>query len=517
MTATVVISSGRTPAQRVARRLRPLQVGAGLQAFLLWAPIEKLFLTEIGFTAASIGVMAAVYAVVVPLLEVPSGILADRSSRRWLLTLASVAIAASSLIGAVSHGILTYLVAAMFLGVALALNSGTADSIIYDTVLEETGSGDSFKVWIGRLRVIESASLGVSAILGGLLAGWTSTRLTYWISVPVALLSGAAFLLLKEPQLHRQGEPAKLREHIFITFRVMTRQATVRRTLLLVAVTGVVSQLVFEFGALWLVALDAPAGIYGPHWAILVSTLGVGGYLVSKLQFRRRPVRVLLAGTLVLAPLPLTATGSLPVVIAAQTLLTLAASVVGIYASALLHDAVDSHVRAGVASGAGTLTWLLFLPLSLLIGWIARDFGIGRAGWLLVTVSAALALLLARSDRSVAAGASGGPLPERVRTASTGAATPAEVNPIAPVLPPIPGGATCRDLVDMATSFLDGDLPEDWAMRLHEHLTGCDGCTAYIGQMRTVLDTLEQLARPRPGQPDPHPTSAILPAPTGSA
>lgn len=36
-------------------------------------------------------------------------------------------------------------------------------------------------------------------------------------------------------------------------------------------------------------------------------------------------------------------------------------------------------------------------------------------------------------------------------------------------------------------------LPDDWAERLREHLVGCDGCTAYIAQMRTVLDTLEQL------------------------
>ena len=48
-------------------------------------------MTPIGFDAASIGAMAAVYAVVVPILEVPSGILADRWSRRGVLILASIA------------------------------------------------------------------------------------------------------------------------------------------------------------------------------------------------------------------------------------------------------------------------------------------------------------------------------------------------------------------------------------------------------------------------------------------
>ena len=68
------------------RRLAPLYAASFLQNLALWVPIEKLFMTTIGFNAASIGAMAAVYAVVVPVLEVPSGVLADRWSRRGVLS-----------------------------------------------------------------------------------------------------------------------------------------------------------------------------------------------------------------------------------------------------------------------------------------------------------------------------------------------------------------------------------------------------------------------------------------------
>jgi MFS family permease len=74
-------------------------------------------MTEIGFDAASVGAMAAAYAAVVPLLEVPSGILADRWSRSWALILACVALMVSSLIGALSHNVITYVIAAMILGI----------------------------------------------------------------------------------------------------------------------------------------------------------------------------------------------------------------------------------------------------------------------------------------------------------------------------------------------------------------------------------------------------------------
>ena len=69
----------------VHRRLAPLTAAAFFGGIALWVPVEKLFLAEIGFTPQTIGVMAAAYAAVVPLLEIPSGILADRWSRRGVL------------------------------------------------------------------------------------------------------------------------------------------------------------------------------------------------------------------------------------------------------------------------------------------------------------------------------------------------------------------------------------------------------------------------------------------------
>jgi MFS family permease len=155
----------------LARRLVPLQLAVGLQGFILWVPVEKLFMTQIGFTPRTVGIMAAAYAAVVPLLEVPSGILADRWSRNRIMVCATVALLASSLLGGLSHNVATYIAAAMILGGYFALESGTVDSIVYDTVLEETGSSDLYEMWIGRVRMVESGALVISALAGGVLAG----------------------------------------------------------------------------------------------------------------------------------------------------------------------------------------------------------------------------------------------------------------------------------------------------------------------------------------------------------
>ncbi len=45
----------------------------------------------------------------------------------------------------------------------------------------------------------------------------------------------------------------------------------------------------------------------------------------------------------------------------------------------------------------------------------------------------------------------------------------------------------CRELVEIATDYLEGTMPADQRARLEAHLRACDGCTAYLDQLRTVI------------------------------
>jgi hypothetical protein len=471
----------------LARRLVPLRAGVVLQGFLLWVPVEKLFQTQIGFSAASIGLAAAAYAAVVPLLEVPSGILADRCSRSKILMVASVALAASSLLGGLSTNVGTYIAAAMILGVYFALNSGTVDSIVYDTVLEETGSSARYEKWIGRVRIAEGAAFAASALAGGLVAEWTSPRLTYLLTVPFALSSLVAFARFDEPQLHRATEPAALRHHVATAFTAMTRVPQVRQVMLLAALAALLSQAVLEFGPLWLVSLHAPAAAFGPYWAALVATGGLGGFLTSKLPLGRRGPVLLLAVALAATPILLATSNSVIAVAIAQTALMLVVAIVGIHAGLLLHDAVPSSIRTGVSSGVGTLSWVLFLPFSVVLGWLIRVHGVHLAGWVLLAAVGVVAVLLAASARRP-------PLPSA--RAGGEKAAPIDVGAV------VPTDVACRELAALVTGYLDGVLPAGWRAGLDRHLAGCDGCTTYLEQVRATIDALARLdGDQRPPQP----------------
>jgi predicted MFS family arabinose efflux permease len=377
----------------LAKRLAPLNVAVGMQGFMLWVPVEKLFMNEIGFDVAAVGVMAAVYAAFVPIVEVPSGILADRWSRRGVLVVASLALTLTALIGGASTNVPMYIGSALALGVYFAMYSGTMDAVIYDTVLEETGDSSSFERVLGRVRLIESVALVASALLGGWIAALTSLRLTYFLTAPFALLSVVAYLRFREPRLHRTDESIPVRRQVAVMYRTLTRGGRLLPVVALAVLTSLISTTVFEFGPLWLVALAMPAVVYGPYWAGLMSSLGLGGLLAGRLPLDKPLTRIIAAGVTILSALTLTAGAGPVAVVTAQVALVLVIMVASIHVTRMLHDSVPSAVRTGVASGVSAVSWIAFLPFALAAGVVSREHGIQAAGWMITVVTVLAAVL----------------------------------------------------------------------------------------------------------------------------
>jgi anti-sigma factor RsiW len=52
--------------------------------------------------------------------------------------------------------------------------------------------------------------------------------------------------------------------------------------------------------------------------------------------------------------------------------------------------------------------------------------------------------------------------------------------------PIVPGGISCREVVEIVTDYLDGVLAPEMLGRLEVHLAACDPCRVYIEQIRTT-------------------------------
>ena len=63
---------------------------------------------------------------------------------------------------------------------------------------------------------------------------------------------------------------------------------------------------------------------------------------------------------------------------------------------------------------------------------------------------------------------------------------------------------TCKELVELVTEYLEGTLPNDTRQKMENHLSGCDGCTHYLEQMRQTIRLTGQVREENltPGQRD---------------
>jgi anti-sigma factor RsiW len=65
----------------------------------------------------------------------------------------------------------------------------------------------------------------------------------------------------------------------------------------------------------------------------------------------------------------------------------------------------------------------------------------------------------------------------------------------------IPGGISCRELVELVTDYLDGALSRDESARMDKHLEVCGPCVEYVEQVRATghlatVATIELELRP---------------------
>ena len=400
-----------SPSATAALRLRPLRIALVLQGIAPWVPVEKIFMTQLGFTPALFAVMACAYGATVPLLEIPAGILADRWSRRGVLVLAGLASLASVIVGGLSDNVAMYIVSAMLLGVYFALQSGTVDAIVYDTLVEEVGDAAGFERQYGRIQALNSAALTVSALAGGVIAALVSARFTYLLTVPIAIVGLIMLFRFREPTLHRAEQPSQLREHLAATWRTVTGNRAVAPIAVAMTLCAALTQMVFEFGPLWLVAAAVPTVLFGPYTAGMTSALGLGGLLTRRVRLDRPAVAGGVAVTMSLCGVVLAVGAAGPLLIAVQVVLVGLLATIGVHLSKLLHDLVPAQQRSGVSSGIGTLSWLTFLPCSLLFAALSGDVGIHAAGWIITTVITVAGVILVRiaSRGVIAAAPTGGP------------------------------------------------------------------------------------------------------------
>lgn len=367
------------------RRLIPLYATSFFQSMVFWYAIEKLFMKSIGFNDQTIALTTILFTVVMLCANIPMGILADRWSRKGVLVLASVALILCCLVAGFSHGFWLYTLAASFWGIFYACHAGTYDSIVYDTLIEQTGTADQFEHYYGRVHIADGVGLVLGSLLSSLATHYLGLRASYFLTIPFTCLSIVALLYFAEPKEHKKEVALVMGKHLKTTFRAIMKKGEVLWIVLTLICLTIGLRLMLEFDQLWLIALALPVAYFGPVNALLLTSIGSGGVIAGKIKNR---ASVLIIGFTLFFTCLILLTQYRTLLIFAQVILLTGFITLNILLNRSLHDTLASNIRVGASSVVTTLGYIAFLPIAFIFGVISKNVGVFRAAWVVVVVVA---------------------------------------------------------------------------------------------------------------------------------
>jgi MFS family permease len=375
------------------RNVKRLYAARFCQSLIPAYVIERLFWEARGMTIQEVVYTEILYAVTIMLLEVPTGIVADRFGRKKLIVLAAALGCLEFLILIYAHTFWHFAAVVILAGVATAASSGAENALLYDS-LRRHGQEALFERKLGRLYALDFGAAVLAALSGGWLAGRFDLELNYWISL-IAAAAGLCFaLLLVEPPADGDDsdEPIPIRRYVSESIRFFRTRRDVRLVLAAAMLTGAATDFVDEFWQLYLDRFGVALAWFGPFSAALLA-LRMPGSLLADAMRRRMGYRAPLAVTLAAIALGLAAAAFAPGLAGAAALLgvCLAAGIVEPLAAGYLHHRIDGPMRATIDSFRSLADNGVAMMAGLGFGWAAARWDVfGGYGFLAVVCAAFL-------------------------------------------------------------------------------------------------------------------------------
>ena len=180
--------------------------------FRLYGPIAIIYFAQVtGSYALGLAVFS-IASIASTIFEIPTGVLSDRVGGKKTIILGSLAsvLAISSYAAANSFIILA--LGAVFEGLASSFFSGNNDALVYDT-LNQQKRISKFSDTLGKLSSMFQAGLGISALIGGFIAGY-SLQLVMAVSIVPQLICLFISFWFVEPKIHTKEISENILDHL---------------------------------------------------------------------------------------------------------------------------------------------------------------------------------------------------------------------------------------------------------------------------------------------------------------
>lgn len=190
------------------------------RSFIFAYVIERLFWRSRGITIAQTVYIEIIYAVTLILMEVPTGILADRFKRKHVIVVSTIINFISAVWMIFAYGFLSFAGIIFLSGIHGALTSGSVTALLYDS-LKELNETKLFEKKYALVKGIRYGSGLIAALVGSFVAARYDLVIPYQLSAVSCFMMMVFALKLKEPKVKSEEESMSYKETLIDAKKVV--------------------------------------------------------------------------------------------------------------------------------------------------------------------------------------------------------------------------------------------------------------------------------------------------------
>jgi MFS family permease len=350
-----------------------------------WLPILYFYLTQVkGLSIIQTTFLLGLQEFLLIFLEVPTGVIADKVSRKFSVTLGYIITSLPfALLPLVNNYI--YIIGLFAIkAVGKALVSGADTALLYDSLLD-MGRTSEYK----KIKTVAGVwTMGIATVaifLGGWLGQANLYSITLWLPLPFQLIGAFAAYLMIEPEISKKAKAIQEQNylrHVWSAAKIVLVQKNVLLFALIFAILeGTAVNMKWYYPAIFdqlkyglLVSGIAMAGLYGGKTLIN----WVGTKLILKDPYKNTKLWILVIASAWLAIATIFQT---IVVLPSLILILLGLELATNSVEELIHESLESKVRATAMSFVNLLSSIGATLLILYWGYLTGLGGASIAIW----------------------------------------------------------------------------------------------------------------------------------------
>lgn len=336
---------------------------------ILIYPLYAVMFTDFGMQPWQVATLLAVWSTTAFLLEVPSGVWADKYSRKNILFVGQIIRFFGYLVWLFYPNFLGFLVGFVLWGIKSALTSGTFQALIYDE-LKLFGEEKQFAKILGRTKTISFIAILVASALASpaILLGYPFVLVLSSIAV---LISGIIIATLPKAQnaesTHEKEYFSILKQGLHTAFK----NAVVFRLIIFLSLAFALSGALDEFWTIFANNSGLPKYGLGLFLGLMGASQGIASFFAHRFEEKSDKLFYFL---FILSGLVLFLAGylfSVPALLL-LVLFSFLFAIIQVVFESKLHHSIDSTARSTISSVSSFLTELEALIIYLSFGFIAQ-------------------------------------------------------------------------------------------------------------------------------------------------